>query len=101
MQPVIFLAAGWIVLLTTLVADFAGILRPWKARLWMGTGLLIMTSVTLVNAYADAPGGPYPRTPLHSFTWPVLLAGFALLLIGLRTLLREPRRPRRARRSGE
>ena len=101
MEPVIFLAATCILLLTTLVANFAGILRRGKAWRWLGTGLLIMNSVTLVNAYADARGGPYPRTPLHSSTWPVLLAGFALLLIGLRVQLREPHRPGRARRSGE
>lgn len=101
MEPVIFLAATWIFLLTTVVLDFAGILRRGKAWRCLGTGLLIMNGVALVNAYADARGGPYPRTPLHSFTWPVLLAGFALLLIGVRALLREPRRPGRARRSGE
>jgi hypothetical protein len=80
---VIFLAAVWILLLTTVVLDFAGIWRRPTAWRWQGTGLLISNGVVLVNSYANARGGPYPRTPLHSFTWPVLLAGLALLVIGL------------------
>lgn len=90
-ELVIFLAASWLMLLTTLVVDFAGIRRRGTAWRWQGTGLLIMNSVVLVDSYADARGGPYPRTPLHSFTWPVLLTGFALLVIGLVVQVRERR----------
>jgi hypothetical protein len=98
---VIFLAAVWILILTTLVLDFAGIWRRGTAWRWQGTGILIMNGVVLVNSYADARGGPYPRTPLHSFTWPIILTGFALLGIGLVVSAREPRRARRARHSAE
>lgn len=92
MGLVIFLAAGWVLLLAVVVADFAGIWRRGKAFRWQGAGLLIGSSVTLVDSWAQARGGPYPRTPLHSFTWPLLLTGFALFLFGLRVQFREPGR---------
>jgi hypothetical protein len=98
---VIFLAVAWILLLATLVLDFAGIWRRGPGWRWQGTGVLVANSVVLVNSYADARGGPYPRTPLHALTWPILLAGLALLVTGFVVQGREPRRQRRPRRSGE
>ena|SRR5579871_3038347 len=92
MGLVIFLAAGWVLLVAVVVSDFAGIWRRGKAFRWQGAGLLIGSTVTLVDAWAEARGGPYPRTPLHSFTWPLLVTGFTLFLIGLRVQSRESRR---------
>jgi uncharacterized membrane protein YhaH (DUF805 family) len=93
---VILLAVSCAVLLMAVVLDFAGIVRRKPGLRWSGTGLLIMNVATLVNSYADARGGPYPRTPLHWFTWPLVLAGFALLVIGLRVQFRELHRTRRS-----
>jgi len=98
---VIFLGLVWLFILTTVVLNFAGIWRRRTAWRWQGTGILIMNGVVLVNSYEDARGGPYPRTPFHSFTWPIFLTGFVLLGIGLVIQARGPRRTRWARHSGE
>ena len=95
MGLVYFLAASWILLLAAVVADFAGLWRRGKGWRLQGIGLLIMNGLTLADSYADARGGPSPRLPLHSFTLPALVTGFALFLIGLRVQFRQPRRPRR------
>jgi hypothetical protein len=98
----IFLAVAWIMVLTRLVLDFAGIWRlPSKAQRWIGSGSLLSVGVMVVNAYADARNWPYPRTPLHAFGGPIILTGVALLVIGVVIQSREPRRPRRAKHSRE
>lgn len=101
MGLVIFMAATWIMLLTGLVLSFAGIIQRGAAWRWQGTGLLILNSVVLVNSYAGARGGPYPRNPLHSFFWPVLLTGFALVVIGFVVYARDSSRKRPTRQYGE
>jgi hypothetical protein len=97
-------AATWIFILATLVLDFAGIAWPrkaWRGKSWrwMGSGILLLNSVTLADTYANARGWSYPRTPFHSFEWPILLAAFALIWIGATVQDKEPRGPRRGRHS--
>jgi hypothetical protein len=45
MGDVIFFAAAWLLILTVLVLDFAGILRRGTYWRLQGTGLLLMFSV--------------------------------------------------------
>ena len=96
---VIFLAAVWVVILVTLVLDFACIRRRGIGWRWMATGLLLMNGVMLVSSYADAHSWPYPRTALHWFTLAVMTIGLVLLAIGLRAMAIEL--SRRATHSGE
>jgi hypothetical protein len=90
---VIILAATWIMVLTTVVLDFAGFWRRRTGWRWQGIGILIMNGVTLADSYAGVRSG--------QFTVPVILIGLALLIFGLCVQGRDPRRPRHARRYGE
>jgi hypothetical protein len=80
----IALAVSWLLILTALVLDFAGILRRGTARRWQGTGLLVMNSAALIGDLARLRGWSVgPLDTLHTITLPITLAGFALLVIGI------------------
>jgi hypothetical protein len=98
----IFLAASWLLILTTLVLDFAGIRRRGTAWRWQGTGLLVMNSAVLANEFLEFRGWSSSRLDtVHSITTPVTLAGAATLGIGLVILFRERRDARQAESAGE
>jgi hypothetical protein len=90
----IFLGLTWIVLLTTVVLDFAGLRRrrgpSWR---WQGTGLLLCNGAVLASAFANYRQWPDRRlVSLNSITLPVLMAGLVIFLIGIVALSRERRR---------
>jgi hypothetical protein len=97
----ILLAVSEAMALTALILDFAGIWRRKAGWRWIATAILLINAVPLAGSYADARGGPYAQNPLHSFELPVILTGFALLVIGAVIHDKQPRRPRRTRRHGE
>lgn len=96
---VIAFAAVWLLILTVLVLDFAGIVRRGAAWRWQGTGLLLMFSAMLVNTFAQYRG--WSSSWVHSLMWPVMLAAFVLLISGPVVMARKRRRTRRAGYPGE
>ena len=92
----ITLAASWLLLLTVLVLEFAGIRRRGTAWRWQGTGLLIMNTAALIYTFAQVRGWSYARLDtLISITFPVTLAGGAFFVIGVAVLVRAGGRARR------
>jgi hypothetical protein len=95
----IALAASWLLILTVLALDFAGILRRGTAWRWQGTGLLVMNSAALVGDVARLRGWSVSQLDtLHAVTFPVTLTGFALFVIGLSAQIKARRN--RGRRVG-
>jgi hypothetical protein len=93
----IVLAASWLLVLTVLALDFAGVLRRGTAWRWQGSGLLIMNGAVLVNSFLEFRGWPYSRLhTVHWITMPAILAGAVPLGIGLVVLSRQPRKTRSA-----
>lgn len=89
----IAMSASWLLLLTALVLEFAGIRRRGTAWRWQGTGLLVMNSAALVYTLAQVRGWSYTRLDtIDSITFPVTLAGGAIFVIGLVVLIRAGRR---------
>ena len=89
----IVLSASWLLILTLLILDFAGIWRQGIARRWQGTGMLIMNGVLLVDTFTEFRDWSYSRLDaVHSITLPTVLAGFVIFGIGIVVQFRERRR---------
>ena len=96
------LLASWLLILTALVLDFAGIRRRGTAWRWQGTGLLVMNGAILVNTFLEFRGWSYSRLDtVRSITPPIVLAGAATFGIGVVVLFRERRKTRQAESPGE
>jgi hypothetical protein len=101
---VIAFAALWLVALTTVVLNFAGIRRGtawrWQGTGWLpmlpGIGWLLMVSTMLVNTFAQYRGWSSSR--VHSFLDPVLLAALVLTIAPVAVPM--ARKRRRAQRDG-
>ena len=94
---VIVPAGSWLVILTVLVLDLAGVLHRGTGFRWQATGLLIMNTAVDASVMAHRHGWTGSRlNALQSATWPVILAGFATFLVGLIVQGRERRKARRA-----
>jgi hypothetical protein len=106
---VIAFAALWLVALTTVVLNFAGIRRGTATGRWQGTGWLfmlpgigwlLMVSALLVNTFAQYRGWSSSR--VHSFLDPVLLAALVLTIgPGVVVMARKRRRAWRDGHPGE
>ena len=98
----IVLAASWLLVLTVLALDFAGVLRRGTAWRWQGSGLLIMNGAVLVSSFLEFRGWPYSRLhAVHWITTPAILAGAVPLGIGVVVQFRQPRKTRQAEPPGE
>jgi uncharacterized membrane protein YhaH (DUF805 family) len=95
MGDVIVFAAVWLLTLTALMLDFAGILRRGTFWRLQGTGLLLMFSVLLISTFARYLG--WSIGWVHPLMWPAILAGLVFVISGL---VVEGRKRRRAPRAG-
>jgi hypothetical protein len=95
MGDVIFFAAVWLLTLTVLVLDFAGVVQRGTHWRLQGTGLLLMFSVLLISTFTKYRG--WSIGWVHPLMWPVMLAGLTLVISGL---VVEGRKRRRAPRAG-
>jgi hypothetical protein len=105
---VIAFAALWLMALTMVVLNFAGIrrgtTRRWQGIGWLpmlpGIGWLLMVSAMLSNTFSQYRGWSSSR--VHSFLDPVLLAAFVLIIgPGVVMMARKRRRARRDGHPGE
>jgi hypothetical protein len=81
---VVALAAAWLLTLAVLALDVTGIWRRGAYFRWQGTGMLLMIGVVLTSAFAEFRGWPAGRLHvLRMATFPLMLPGFALLLIAI------------------
>ena len=81
---VVVLAASWLLVLTLLVLDLTGLWRRGAYFRWQGTGLLLINGVVLTSGVALLRGWPGSRLDtIRMMTFPVMLAGFALLGVGI------------------
>jgi hypothetical protein len=86
---VLVLAGCWLLILTVLVLDLAGVLHRGTGYRWQATGVLIINSA--VGAIGFAHLHHWSGT-LESTTWPVVLAGFAIFIVGLVVQTRQRRK---------
>ena len=90
------LAGSWLLILSVLVLDLAGVLHRGTGFRWQATGLLIMNTAADVSSFAHHhrwAGGQ--MATLDWATLPVIAAGFATLIVGLVVRAREPLKTRR------
>jgi len=98
LDTVVF-AAPFLVVLAVLVLDVTGRVRRAPYFRWQGAGLLLMFGVLFATQLAEDRGWPSSRlNALHSIEMPVILAGIALLSVGLLVYARERSRRGTAQR---
>ena len=100
---VIFQAAACILLLTTLMLDFAGIRRRGTYYRWQGSGLLIIISAGMISTIAHLRGWSHDQLVdvIDPITGLMGLTGAALVVRGLVVWVSEPRRGKQAGNPGE
>jgi hypothetical protein len=82
---VIFLAATWLLVLTTVVLEFSGIRQRGTWWRWQGTGLLLSNGAVLVDAYSRFRGWSWSwYGPVGATTGLMTVAGFVLVCIGIK-----------------
>jgi hypothetical protein len=98
----ILLGFAWLLVLTALVLDLAGIMRRGTARRLQGLGMLVAISPMLVRQFLEYRGWSATRlTAFDTTTGPIIPVGIVLLVIGLvlasteRKASRSPQRERR------
>jgi hypothetical protein len=80
----ILLGFSWLLLLTAVVLDFAGIRRRGTAGRLQGLGSLVVISPVLVKQFLEYSGWPNSRlTAFKTVTGPIIPVGIVLLVIGL------------------
>jgi len=92
-----FAGLSCLVILTLLVLDLAGILRRGTSFGWQAVGLLFMSGVGAANTFCHLhkwTGGQI--SAFESATFPLLLAGFALFMLGVAVQTRERPKQRQA-----
>jgi hypothetical protein len=80
---VVVFAASWLLILAVLALDLTGLWRRGAYFRWQGAGLLLTNGVVLASLFAHLRGWSGTRLLLDRMTFPVLLAGFALVLVGM------------------
>jgi hypothetical protein len=93
---VLAFGGSWLLILTLLALDLAGVLHRGAPFRWQATGLLIIDSAVGISAFTHRyrwSGGPIAT--LQKATIPVLLAGLALVTIGVFVHVMGRRRDRR------
>ena len=90
-------AGSWLFLLTMLVLDLTGVLNRGRGVRWMGAGLLIENTVVGASGFVrDHRWTGGWTSVLEAATVPVIVTGFALLVVGATILDRERRKARQA-----
>lgn len=94
----VFVFAGsWLIILTVLVLDLTGVLHRGTGFRWQATGLLIVDTAVDASGFAQLHGWAGSQIyALQSATWPLMLAGFATVIVGVIIQGRERRKARRA-----
>lgn len=91
------LAGSGLLILTVLVLDLTGVLHRGTGFRWQAVGLLSIYIAVGPIGFAHLRGWTDSRIrSLESVTIPLMLAGFALFLVGLGVHTRERRKARRA-----
>jgi hypothetical protein len=94
---VFVLAGSWLIIVTLLVLDLSGVLHRGTGFRWEATGLLIINTAVDASGFAHLHGWTGRQIyALQSATWPVMLAGFATVIVGVTIQERERRKARRA-----
>jgi hypothetical protein len=91
------LAGSWLLILAVLMLDLTAVLHRGTGFRWQATGLLVMSTAGDASAFAHHHG--WAGSPIRVLDWatlPVMLAGFATLIVGLRIWSRETSKARRA-----
>jgi uncharacterized membrane protein len=97
MALLILLGLAWLLILTALVLDLAGIRRSrWTGWRWFAVGSVVCMGTMITDAYSDYRGWPYDEFR-HSLTSRIQLAGVIIMWIGIVAGIRRGRRKRRAR----
>ncbi len=78
------LAVALVCVLVVLLTDALGRSRPRAGRRWQGCGILLEVCGILASVYAGGRGWPVARLEIvHHVTGALVLAGVALLAVGL------------------
>ena len=93
-----FVVAGCgLLILTVLVLDFTGVLHRGTGFRWQAIGLLIINAAVDALGFAHLRGWTDSRiVTLESVTIPVMLSGFAPVIVGVILQARERLKARRA-----
>jgi len=92
----VFAGSGLLVL-TMLVLDLTGVLNRGRGFRWQATGLLIENTAVGASGFVRDHGWTGDWTSvLEAATVPVLVAGFAVLVVGVTIWDRERRKARQA-----
>ena len=87
----VVVAGSWLLILTVLVLDLAGVLRRGTGFRWQAVGLLIISTAVGIGGIALR----YRRSEfgaLGSIIFPVMLIGFAVFGTGLAIQVKDRRR---------
>jgi hypothetical protein len=89
-------AGSWLLILTVLVLDLTGVLHRGTGFRWQATGLLTMNTAVDASAFAHHHGWRGSQIlALDRATLAVILAGFAIFIVGLRIQGRDRAKARR------
>lgn len=92
------LVGSWLVVLAMLVLELVGVLHRGIGFRCQATGLLVIATAVCALGFAHLHG--WTGSQLHavqSGSWPVMLAGFVAIIVGV--IIQEMER-RKARRAG-